>query len=75
MPPFGKLYLQRVFVDQSLVGETDMAFNAGTHTDAIRMHFADFADLAQPVVGVIGRLVTSGVASARKRPTSVQRDS
>ena len=67
MPPFGNLYLQRVFVDQSLVGETDMAFNAGTHTDAIRMHYADFAELAQPVVGVIGRLLTTGAPPARIR--------
>jgi prolyl-tRNA editing enzyme YbaK/EbsC (Cys-tRNA(Pro) deacylase) len=67
MPPFGNLYLQRVFVDQSLVGETDMAFNAGTHTDAIRMHYADFADLAHPVVGVIGRLITTGVVTSRIR--------
>jgi Ala-tRNA(Pro) deacylase len=67
MPPFGNLYLQRVFVDQSLVGETDMAFNAGTHTDAIRMHYADFAELARPVVGVIGRLITTGVQPARIR--------
>ena len=73
MPPFGNLYPQRVFVDQSLVGETDMAFNAGTHTDAIRMHYADFAELANPVVGVIGRLLVSGAPAAariRKRVDS-----
>jgi len=28
-----------------------MVFNAGTHTDAIRMHWGDLADLARPVVG------------------------
>jgi hypothetical protein len=28
-----------------------MVFNAGTHTDCIRMHYEDFADLAKPVVG------------------------
>lgn len=55
MPPFGTLYLQRVFVDRSLVGEVEMAFNAGTHTDAIRMHYRDFADLSQPVVGAFAR--------------------
>ena len=73
MPPFGNLYLQRVFVDRSLVGETDMAFNAGTHTDAIRMHYADFAELAKPVVGVIGRLIVTGAPAAariRKRVDS-----
>jgi Ala-tRNA(Pro) deacylase len=51
MPPFGALYHQRVFVDQSLVGEAEMCFDAGTHTDAIRMHYGDFAELARPTVG------------------------
>ena len=56
MPPFGSLYDQRVFVDQSLVGEMEMVFNAGTHTDAIRMHYGDFAELARPVVGAFARM-------------------
>jgi len=68
MPPFGDLYLQRVFVDQSLVGEADMAFNAGTHTDAIRMHYWDFADVAHPVVGVFGC-----PPSTRSAPAQVRR--
>jgi Ala-tRNA(Pro) deacylase len=54
MPPFGDLYLQRVFVDQSLVGEPDMVFNAGTHVDCIRMHYGDFAAIAHPTVGMLG---------------------
>lgn len=62
MPPFGRLYLQRVFVDQSLVGEPEMVFNGGTHTDAIRMHYGDFADVAQPIVGPFGQ------APMRPRP-------
>jgi Ala-tRNA(Pro) deacylase len=53
MPPFGALYRQRVFVDRSFVGETEMVFNAGTHTDAIRMHYADFAELTKPTVGAL----------------------
>ena len=56
MPPFGDLYLQRVFVDQSLVGEPEMVFNAGTHTDCIRMHYGDFACVAHPTVGPFGRV-------------------
>jgi Ala-tRNA(Pro) deacylase len=52
MPPFGPLYGQRVFVDTTLVAEPDMVFNAGTHTDAICMHYSDFVDLAKPRVGV-----------------------
>ena len=51
MPPFGPLYAQRVFVDTTLVAEPEIVFNAGTHTDAIRMHYNIFADLAKPVVG------------------------
>ena len=55
MPPFGALYLQRVFVEQSFVGDPEMVFNAGTHTDCIRMHYGDFADVAKPVVGSFSR--------------------
>ena len=51
MPPFGDLYRQRVFVEQSLVGEPEMVFNAGTHTDCIRMHYGDFECVAHPTVG------------------------
>jgi len=51
MPPFGQLYLQRVFVEECFVGDPEMVFHAGTHTDCIRMHYGDFADVAQPVVG------------------------
>jgi hypothetical protein len=49
-------------VDRSLVGETEMVINAGTHTDAIRMHFSDFAVLARPVVGAFGRPLARGGA-------------
>jgi Ala-tRNA(Pro) deacylase len=55
MPPLGPLYGQRVFVDRTFVAEPDMVFNAGTHTDAIRMHYNDFADIAKPVVGTFAR--------------------
>jgi Ala-tRNA(Pro) deacylase len=55
MPPFGKLYGQRVFVDRSLVGEIEMVFNAGTHSDAIRMHYGDFVELSNPVIGAFAR--------------------
>jgi Ala-tRNA(Pro) deacylase len=51
MPPFGAVFGHRVFVERCLVGEPEMVFNAGTHTDAIRMHYGDFAELAKPIVG------------------------
>lgn len=51
MPPFGPLYKQTVFVDQSLAVEDRIVFNAGTHSDAIVMRYSDFAAIARPVVG------------------------
>ena len=53
--PFSVSRTVPVFVHRSLVGEPDLVFNAGTHTDAIRMHYGDFAELTRPVVGVIGQ--------------------
>ena len=62
MPPFGTLYKQRVFVDASLVGDPEMVFNAGTHSDCIRMHYGDFAELSNPIVGAIARRPEAGAA-------------
>jgi len=51
MPPFGPLYKQRVFVDESLARDDEIVFNAGTHADAICMRYVDFAALARPTAG------------------------
>jgi len=51
MPPFGPLYGQPVFVDVMLAREPVLAFNAGTHTDAIAMRWSDFAASVRPIVG------------------------
>jgi Ala-tRNA(Pro) deacylase len=50
MPPFGNLYGLPVFVDHSLTEDEEIVFQAGTHSDAIRMRYWDFASLAFPVV-------------------------
>lgn len=55
MPPLGPLYHQRVFVDEPVTKEAEIVFNGGTHTDAIRMRYQDFAALVKPVVGEFGR--------------------
>jgi Ala-tRNA(Pro) deacylase len=49
-PPFGPLYRELVFVDDSLTTDPEITFHAGTHTDAVRMRYADFADLVRPLV-------------------------
>ena len=49
MPPFGELYGQRTFVDESLRKEERIAFHAGDHRTAIEMSYTDFERLATPV--------------------------
>jgi prolyl-tRNA editing enzyme YbaK/EbsC (Cys-tRNA(Pro) deacylase) len=39
-----------VWVDESLTTDEYITFNAGTHYEAIRMHYADFARLVLPHV-------------------------
>jgi len=51
MPPFGPLYGQDVYVDIGLAAVEEIAFNAGTHTEAIRMRWPDFAASIRPIVG------------------------
>jgi Ala-tRNA(Pro) deacylase len=51
MPPFGVLYGQPVVVDVALAGRAEIVFNAGTHTDAIAMRWADFAAVVRPIIG------------------------
>ena len=50
MPPFGNLYGLPVYVAESLATEEEIAFNAGTHTEVIKMRYEDFEALARPVV-------------------------
>jgi Ala-tRNA(Pro) deacylase len=64
-PPFGSLYGHRVFMEQCFVGDPEMVFNAGTHTESIGMHYGDLAELVTPVVGTFG----VPPRSTRKAPT------
>ena len=50
MPPFGNLYGLDVYVAQSLSDHNEIAFNAGSHTDLIRMAYRDFERLVHPTV-------------------------
>jgi Ala-tRNA(Pro) deacylase len=53
MPPFGNLYNMEVWVDQSLTTDEEIVFNAGSHTQSIRMKYADFARVVRPKVAVL----------------------
>lgn len=48
MPPFGHLYGMPVYVDSRLAQQDEIVFNAGSHTDAVRMSYEEFEKLAQP---------------------------
>jgi Ala-tRNA(Pro) deacylase len=50
MPPFGNLYGLEVFVAPELTEEEEIAFNAGSHTELIKMAYTDFERLVRPKV-------------------------
>lgn len=50
MPPFGNLYGVEVYVAKSLSEDEEIAFNAGTHTELIKMGYRDFEKLVKPKV-------------------------
>lgn len=58
MPPLGPLYGQEVFVDASLAAgdENEIVFDAGSHSDAVKVRYEDFARVVRPTVGEFGRL-------------------
>lgn len=49
MPPFGRLYGMKTFMAAVLAEDEEIAFNAGTHTELIRMSFADYFRLEEPI--------------------------
>ncbi len=51
MPPFGNLYKLPVFVATALAEDKEIAFNAGTHTDVIKISYSDFENLVKPTIG------------------------
>ena len=50
MPPFGQLYGVATYLDQSLADAERIVFEAGTHSDAVKMRYADYERLAKPTV-------------------------
>lgn len=48
MPPFGNLYGMAVFVDEKLALDKEIAFNAGSHRELVRLAYADFERMVKP---------------------------
>lgn len=48
MPPFGNIYGMDVYVAESLAEDEEIAFNACSHMELIKMSFSDFENLVKP---------------------------
>ena len=48
MPPFGNIYGMEVYVAESLAEDEEIAFNACSHTELIKMKYSDFEKLVNP---------------------------
>jgi Ala-tRNA(Pro) deacylase len=49
MPPFGNLYRVPVVVDESLKKDREIVFNAGSHTETMKIGFDEFVELVKPL--------------------------
>jgi Ala-tRNA(Pro) deacylase len=50
MPPIGNLYGMEVFVAQPLTEDKEIAFNAGSHYELIRLAYKDFERVVNPKI-------------------------
>lgn len=53
-PPFGQVYGLKVYADKILEENEEIAFNAGTHTDMLRIKYKDFVRLVKPTIADFG---------------------
>lgn len=63
MPPFGNLYGMPVFADESLSRDKEIAFNAGSHRELVRISWEDFERLVQPTVTEIASVKRASEAA------------
>ncbi len=50
MPPLGNLYGLDVYISEHLTRNDKIAFNAGTHSELVKISYSDFADLVSPKI-------------------------
>lgn len=56
MPPFGHLYGMETYVAPELAEDDEIAFNAGTHTELLKLSYNDFERLVGPKVIEVCRM-------------------
>lgn len=54
MPPFGSFYDIDTLVAESLTEDDEIAFNAGTHKELVKMAYRDYEELAEPKIMRVG---------------------
>jgi Ala-tRNA(Pro) deacylase len=54
MPPVGNLFNMKVFADKMLAEDREIAFNAGSHHELIRMPYTEYQQLVKPTLGSFG---------------------
>lgn len=54
MPPFGVLYGLPVYIEEQLTKDLEIAFNAGSHRELIRLAYKDYERIEHPMVMRIG---------------------
>ena len=58
VPPIGRMYGMTTLMDESLVADDRVTFQAGTHEDAVTMSLAEYRRVAQPEMAHFGRPVS-----------------
>ena len=57
MPPFGNLYDMPVYCSNALSEDLEIAFSAGSHSELIRLTYADYEQLVQPEIASFSKRV------------------
>ena len=57
MPPFGNLYDMPVYCSNALSEDLEIAFSAGSHSELIRLSYADYEQLVQPEIASFSKRV------------------
>jgi Ala-tRNA(Pro) deacylase len=56
MPPFGNLYGMDVIAERILAENEEIAFNAGSHTELVKLSYKDFLELVKPKVAAFSSM-------------------
>jgi Ala-tRNA(Pro) deacylase len=72
MPPLGVLYQLPVYVDDHLAQENEIAFNAGSHRELVRLSYKEFERLQHPRVMHIASQTAAERLQEERAGTDVQ---